>query len=318
MSEAKPSVPEPTADDDDRPGNGPSGEDLLGEDLPELALPDFLPPGDAAVRRAVRRGVLRAGFAAAAWLLLAAVLAAFAWVGAGATRSHDFARVALRGLEAAHPEYEIKEGEYVNLGASTMELELRVRGEIDRPLRFTGEARQPVIGRPTIDIGEPSNTPIGWALDQGPASRADTLAYLGRLPTGVAASAVVEFTEAMDPAAFASFTGSAGPDPKAYGAVFLTPPYDTEQLRVTWGSAETLDVYARWAAELSPADDRFLDELDLPPAATLQRLARSPRISAVVVERASVPVLRALLKNPAVASVTIADVGFDVSAQLSR
>lgn len=291
-------------------GPGDTGRDEL--DLGDFAFPEHI--GD--VRRAVRIGVLRTGFAAACWLLLAAVLASAAWLVAGAVRSEPVATIILDGLQVAHPEYEISEGLYINFGSTTMELKIQPRGVIGGGELSLGSVEQPVIGDFTVQLGQPEATPIRQALIRAPQPKSATAKYLDSLPASVSASAVVAFTRPLESAAFDSFTSGADGQVGYHSAVFLTDPY-TDQALISWPTPEVAE-YVRWAKALNAGDDDILHQLDLPSSAQLRAVADAPRIRAFVLSQASIPELRKLLADPLIASVNVADVGFDVADQLPQ
>lgn len=283
-----------------------------GPEPDDLGLLGIVPPDESAIRRAVRRGVWRVGFAAVAWLLLVAVLATVGWLVLGAVGTPRFGRVALHGVESAHPEYEVAQGLFSNFGNSTMELQLRPRGQIGYGGAITGYARQPVFGAMQLDLGDPTRTPVAQALLRGPVSNTDTAAYLDGLPNGVSASAIVEFAAPLDQAGLATFAqlGSGA----SFSAVFLTAAYSSGHI-VSWPSWSDLGEFTAWANDLGSADDADLAVLGLPTAATMTEIARNPQIYAVIVDRGSLPQLRSMLASPLVRSLNVIDVGFDPADQ---
>lgn len=70
--------------------------------------------------------------------------------------------------------------------------------------------------------------------------------------------------------------------------------------------------FKAWAAKLRDGDDRNLGRLGLPPADDIKRLAEDPQVHAFILPKASVDRLRALLDDPQVRSVNVADVAFDL------
>src|SRR5690349_8146177 len=125
-------------------------------DLPEFTLPELPEVDDAAIRRAVRRGVLRAGLSAAAWLLLAVVLAVVGTGTVTALSTQRFAEVIYDGAVAAHPEYEVSGMSCCGGGltAATVRLDLRARGDIGGSPQTTGQIRRSFLGDVDVDLGD--------------------------------------------------------------------------------------------------------------------------------------------------------------------
>jgi hypothetical protein len=291
---------------DNRPTAAPDPDDVTF-DVPDLAIPD-----EAAIRRAVRRGVLKSGLAAASWLLVGALVLAIAAAGIGALRVERFALVAEDGVRVAHPEYVVDVGPFSNLGVSTIDVQLRPRGAFGHPGVTDGRIVQPLFGGIDVDLGPRSDTPIGDALSRARPDRAATGKFLAGLPPQVSMSAVVELERPLDGDAFLDLA-SVVPAPGGNETVFLTDPYSADET-VSWPNPMVED-YARWARKLGSGDDDALRALGLPRASALRALADRPQIRAYIVERASVQQLRALLADRRVRSVNVADVGFDPASQ---
>jgi hypothetical protein len=66
------------------------------------------------------------------------------------------------------------------------------------------------------------------------------------------------------------------------------------------------------ATMLRDGDDRNLGRLGLPPADEIKTLAADPKVHAFILAKASMERLRALLDDPAVRSVNVGDVAFDL------
>ena len=273
-------------------------------DFDEIVLPE--PPS---LRRAVFLGVLRTGFAAAAWLLVGALLVVLTGIVLAGVRGEHFADVAQGGALVGRPEYASTESNCcTGLGYSLrMDLDLTARGAIGGTSTVAGVVREGVTGAITAEMPPAAGTPIGDALRRGRPAKAATKAFLATLPESVVASAVVEFGT---PLSADEFLGLA---PDALRAqVFLSSPYD--EPIASWQVSD-LRGFQEWVGHLSGGDSDALRELDAPPLPELRSLAANPRVSGAVVERLTVAQLRTLLADPRVASVNIAAVGFDPARQ---
>ena len=79
--------------------------------------------------------------------------------------------------------------------------------------------------------------------------------------------------------------------------------------RVAWPNSSVAQFQA-WVKQLRTSDNGVLEDLQVPPVATLRSIAATPRISAVILERASPKQLGGLLRDPAVQSVSLGDIAF--------
>jgi hypothetical protein len=275
----------------------------------EFTYPDLDVPSPAAVRRAVRRGVLRSGFAAAAWLLVAALLVLAGGVLVGGFRGSHFGEVVYRSALVGHPGYRVIDSDCcAGLYTSRLDLRLTVRGAVSGGAAATGTIRQGLIGWITVDLPPPDGTPIGEALRRGRPAKDATAAVLDTLPKSAVASAIVEFTTPLPPAEFVTRYTADYHDV----CVFLTKPYDVPT--ASWPVGELAD-FREWVGALDHGDDDLLGDLDSPPVEELRAVAADPKVTGAVLEHLSVATLRSLLADPRVTSVNIADVGFDPAQQ---
>ena len=273
-------------------------------DFDEIVLPE--PPS---LRRAVFLGVLRTGFAAAAWLVVGALLVVLTGIVVAAVRGEHFAEVAQGGALVGRPEYASQDSNCCpGLGYSLrMDLDLTARGAIGGTSTLTGVVRQGLTGSITTEMPPAAGTPIGDALKRGRPTKDATRAFLATLPDSVVASAVVEFGTPLSANEFVDLS------PDSFRAqVFLSPPYD--QPIASWQVTD-LAGFQEWVGHLSGGDDDALRELDAPPLRQLRSLAADPHVTGAVVERLTVAQLRALLADPRVQSLNIAAVGFDPARQ---
>jgi hypothetical protein len=288
-------------------------DDVEPFDLPDAAFGD-----ESAVRKMVLRGVLRTGFAAASWLLVLVLVLLMAGAGVEVLRGETF-RVAQRGLAVAHPEYEIaqhgpccSDGPTSLFLTSSYTVSLRVRGASDAGGESVGTVRRGVFGDLEVDlVGRPEATPIGEALARGRTDKAATRAFLGSLPKAMTTSAIIEFTQPAGGKDFHNVVDTLDVRP---GPVFLTDPYGTDGQTVSWPNP-VVSEFGAWARELRDADNDDLDALGLPPADRLKAVADRGLVYAYVLRGPSVEELSKLLDNPAIRSVNVVDVQFDLARQ---
>ena len=273
-------------------------------DFDEIVLPE--PPS---LRRAVFLGVLRTGFAAAAWLLVGALLVVLTGIILAGVRGEHFAEVAQGGALVGRPEYASADSNCCpGLGYSLrMDLDLTARGAVGGASTVTGVVREGLSGAITAEMPPAAGTPIGDALKRGRPAKAATEAFLATLPNSVVASAVVEFGTPLSANQFLDLT----PD-SLRAQVFLSLPYD--EPIASWQVAD-LRGFQEWVGRLSSGDDDALRALDAPSVKQLRSLAADPHVNGAVVERLTVAQLRTLLADPRVESVNIAAVGFDPARQ---
>lgn len=279
----------------------------MASDFDEIVLPE--PPS---LRRAVFLGVLRTGFAAAAWLLVGALLVALIGIILAGVRGEHFAEVAQGGALVGRPEYASNDSDCCpGLGYSLrMNLDLTARGAIGGTSTLTGVVREDALGEMSSEMPPTAGTPIGDALQRGRPTKDATEAFLATLPDSVVASAVVEFGAPQTADEFLSLTPES-----SRSLVFLSPPY--EEPTASWPATD-LRGFQEWVGHLSGDDDDALRELRAPPFKQLRSLAADPHVNGAVVERLTVAQVRTLLADPRVASVNIAAVGFDPALQFPK
>ena len=297
--------------------------------------PEFPAFDERAARRAIRRGVIRTAFAAALCLALAAFLVlivATGWQRRG-DRDDRFARVYADAFLVAHPDYDGERGGCCNSSLTTIQLILDVRPRTPAPVRSTHQAwlKLNLLGRIAIDsIPVLPETPVGLALLDGPATRGETRALLRRLPTQMLASAVVALAAPVDERGLRVLLRRHGvfvpPDPRfARGvAIFLEPPYPDappmgeDRFWQRWPLAwprPSVEGFREWALRLDSDDDGNLQRLQLPPAHVIQEVADRGVIYGFVLDRVPLERVAGLLVDPAVRSVTVADVAFDLGVE---
>ena len=304
-----------------------------------------LPPFDQhAARRAIWRGVVRTAVTGVlivfvGWFILT-LLSGF-WQKRG-DREERFQSVIGLGFLVAHPDWRGEPGGCCNTDLTSLELFLDVQPQTAESLSPTTKAwlRLNILGRLVIDsIPTLPATPIEHALSGGRPSKAQTQALLAELPEPMRASAVVEFTTPLGAPEFAELLRRIDvPSLSSSPPIFLEspyPPFDTDgpmpeigpRRKLAWPNpqiasaaagegqleaSDPLTQFKAWAAMLRDGDDRNLGRLGLRPADEIKTLATDPKVHAFILTKASVEKLRALLDDPAVRSVNVADVAFDL------
>jgi hypothetical protein len=316
-------------------------------DQPSAAIEESfqLPPFDErAARRAIWRGVVRTALTGlllvfAGWVILTLITGL--WQKRG-DREERFQTVLGLGFLVAHPDWRGEPSGCCNTDLTSIELALDVQPQTAESLSPTTKAwlRLNILGRLVIDsIPTLPETPIEQALSSGRPSKAQTQALLAELPEPIRASAVVELTTPLGAPEFAELLQPAGvPSLSSSPPIFLEspyPPFATDRAmpeigpprKLAWPNpqiassaagegqleaSDPLTQFKAWAAMLRDGDDRNLGRLGLPPAAKIKTLAADPKVHAFILAKASVERLRALLDDPAVRSVNVADVAFDL------
>lgn len=303
---------------------------MSNPEIPPLPEPDgqFPTIDDRAVRRAMRRGVLRTGLVAAVGLTVLAMLVVATAAVISTVRGPRFHLIAVNGMVVAHPEYEIwQDGSccasgplfgLTNLGlVNQVRLGLRPLGSLDHSGTISVTVEQSAGGdlHTNLDAGP---TPLGDALARGRPSTASTAQFLRELPEPTVVSALIELNRPVDEPAFLQFFDRSVPvTAVSYRSVtvFAVDPYGPRSTNpVSWHSPG-LDELRAWAGQLGAADDGNLAAIGLPPAAEIQRIAADGEIHAFVVPRMPLALARALLDDPSVRSLNVLDVAFDPARQ---
>ena len=297
-------------------------------------LPSF---DERAARRAIRRGVVRTAVTGVllvfvGWLILTIVSHYLQRLG---DREERFQSVYGLGFLVAHPDWRGEPGGCCNTDLTSLELFLDVQPQTPEPLSPTTKAwlRLNILGRLVIDsIPILPETPIQHAISGGRPGREETRALLDELPQPVRASAVVEPVTPLGVDEFGELLERTGSWPGSFPPVYLeslySQPVEFPPSKLGWPNpgiasseawgdshlevADQLTQFKAWAAMLDDGDNRNLERLGLPPADEIKKLAVDPKVHAFILPKASVEELRALLDDPAVLSVNVADVAFDL------
>jgi hypothetical protein len=309
-------------------------------DQPSAALEESfeLPSFDErAARRAIRRGVVRTAVTGvllvfAGWLILTIVSFYVQRIG---DREERFQSVYGLGFLVAHPDWRGEPSGCCNTDLTSIELALDVQPQTPEPLSPTTKAwlRLNILGRLVIDsIPILPETPIEHAISGGRPGKDETRALLDDLPEPMRASAVVETMTPLGADEVTELLQRTGSWPGSFPPVYLeslySPPREFPPSKLGWPNpsiasseawgdshlelADPLTQFKAWAAMLNDGDDRNLDRLGLPPAEEIKKLAVDPKVHGFILPKASLEELRALLDDPAVRSVNVADVAFDL------
>jgi len=277
-------------------------------------------------RAAVWRGILRtAGTVLVGLLVLSMVwrVVNVAWF----FRNEDhFKAVAGQGFLVAYPGYRYSPVSCCDVGSALdgeLSLSLSPRGPESERTSATIRIRENWLGRidPLPQQVLDRHTAVDGALDLGPPERATTARLLDQLPAPMKASAIVEFARPMDQAAFDAWAARYDQPLTFHQAAFMSPVYPAQrqgpvplERPLTWPDPDVA-AFKAWAGRLRDADGANLATLGLPSARIIGQAAAQGRLHGLLIETATVPELRALLADRAVASVRVADVAFDLSQQ---
>jgi hypothetical protein len=286
--------------------------------VPELPLFDR-----RRTRRAVWRGILRTAFT----VLVGFLVLSMVWQVIGAVwflRNEDhFKVVAGQGFYVAHPGYQFSPASCCNVGSALdgeLTLNLSPRGPGGSG---TLRIRENWLGRidPLPQEVADNPTPAETALTFGPPDKAVTARLLDQLPAPMKATAIVEFAKPMDQAAFDAWASHYDQPLTFHQTVFMSTVYPHARptaVRIDQALAwpdRDVAAFRGWAAQLRKSDGANLETLRLPSARIIKQLAAEGRIHGLLIDSTSIPQLRALLADRAVASVRVADVAFDLDQQ---
>lgn len=311
----------------------------------EFQLPAF---DSRAARRAIWRGVVRTALTAVFVVFVAYVTLTFVsgfWQRSG-DREERFQTVAGLGFLVAHPDWRGEPSGCCNVDLTSLELSLDVHPQTATALSPTTRAwlRLNILGRIVIDsIPVLPQTPIEQALSSSRPSKIQTRTLLEQLPDPIRASAVVELETPLTAPAFADLlarTGVPSGTPGLHNSppIFLEAPYPAFHIdgpdpelgparKLAWPNptiasdtaaegdlapSDPLTQFKAWAAKLEDGDNRNLGRLGLPPASRIKALAADPKVHGFILPKASIETLRALLDDPGIRTVKIADVAFDL------
>lgn len=273
-----------------------------------------------ALRRAARRGVVRTGVIAGAGVVawaIAGVLVLMAASGLwfrGAGLRSGFRRVGEPALAAAYPGWEVR---HVDCCAVGLGLNASMRVDlVERRASGVGEVltihlHQDFRGRyhnlPRVDT-----SPVAQAIGRGRPTKAATRAVAASIPDGAVALAVVEWGDPRAASKPGQTRDADDPHPgDAEGVTYFSDPYGPSP--TSWPTGNAAELRA-WASSLNGSDNRNLRRLSLPRVTSIRSAAASGRAHATVRAGLTRASILALLDDPAVRSVNIADIDFALEA----
>ncbi|GLW12978.1 hypothetical protein Misp01_81060 [Microtetraspora sp. NBRC 13810] len=308
------------------------------DDIPPI--PDFDP---GRTKRAVWRGVLRTAVTATAILLVGVLLLDLGaqWIQRRGDREDRMVDVLETALRVANPGYYTAAGSCCDTTAFSLSFTVRLaplRAGDDASNYFSGGAvftvSQNQFGR--VEWPPPGfvkETPLFTALDSvgtdAPPSKADTKTILDRLPESMHALAVVDLAKPLGESEFSAFVqrhAAVPPETAIYdGRIGGTPiswRLATSLPDATQGDAPELAPgelprnglagFRRWVGDLRDHDAVNLDKFGL-DLKLLRKSAADGLAYAYITQRARVSDLRALIDDPQVRAIRVADVAYDLT-----
>ncbi|MEV5558125.1 hypothetical protein AB0L44_31105 [Nonomuraea wenchangensis] len=306
---------------------------------------EFLPPipdFDAGrTRRAVRRGVLRTALTAAVMVLVAVLLLNLGaqWFQRRGDRDDRMLNVLGTALQVANPGYWTDVMRCCDTTPFSLSFTVRLTplraGGYSLAHQFSGGAvftvSQNQFGRVEWPpLGFSKETFLFTALDsvgQDAPGKEDTKKVLDRLPESMYALAVVEFAEPLGEREFSAFVqrhGRVPPEIAIYRAGGTpiswrlatplpdTPQGDVPQLAAAELPRNGLTGFRRWVGDLRDHDAVNLEKFGL-RLEPLRKSAADGLAYAYVTQHARVRDLRALVDDPQIRAIRLADVAYDLT-----
>lgn len=313
-------------------------------DVPEAQeFPDLPAFDEWAMRRAVRRGVIRTAFVGAAWLVFASVMLSLAGKAAlsGLGREDHLLHVVAVGWQVAHPEFDlVQSGQGLGNVHATATFDALPRGvqsaRAGTKLSFV-ESLFGGVSRSSSSLSTDASDVLA-DFDNRPANdtwRTDERTLLEQLPKPVRVAAIVQFARPLSYADYTAFAvrdgvegdlhwaplllGAAGDiESHGDGANLLTgicawsPVYAFRLVHPgTRGSEDPIAGFRSWVGSLHDSDRDALAKVGV-SLAKLRATARAGLVHGVIISRTTAPLLLKLLDDPAVSAVHPYDVAFAV------
>ena len=316
---------------------------MTNTDVDDLSWADFPAFDNRAMKRAIRRGVIRTAFLGALWLFVAFIVIAFAAAGLrsaiGASNKLD--RVAAVGWKVTHPNFLVQQSGESN-GGWTSTYTLQAAPLLAQPPGNTTSIRLTenpfgTVSAPFIEPKSPSDDVLqafGRPESMGATVENHERQVLSGLPSAVDVAAVVELAQPMTDAEWQAFTLQKY---QAYEQLNPAVPVllnrsnqqfgiaDAHLIKPVYGWGLFYDVHIRasqnapiaqfrqWVGSLHNSDRSALNQIGA-ELDGLRAAAKDGHIYGFILDHASVPFLLQLLKDPAVGAVHPYDVAFNVQS----
>lgn len=309
------------------------------DDLP--ALPAF---DSHALRRAVRRGVIRTAVVGGLWVLVALFLLGV--LGAGITsalgRPHQLNHVVAVGWKVSHPEFVAQDtGSQTNPTSAQLRLTVKAIGAGVTAGTATISFREGIFGGVSTDGPDPKSAATQVLLDAfgtpgsaGADLRAGERKMLTGLPPSVQVAAIVQFASPLSYDAYRSFasaheqTGAFGTAPVLFSAALPEPLLrGAHVIRGVYGwnfpynfgagssefhtVADLLGGFRAWVKTLHDSDGSALAAAGV-DLRGLRAAAHDGRVYGAILNNVSPRFLLDLLDDPAVGAIHPYDVEFAV------
>lgn len=309
---------------------------------------DVLAPEQRSVRRHSRRDLARLAVRIVAWLITLSFLSGIAinlfggLIFAVHNRTGEFERVTQTGFDVAHPDLAILGRGSSRRGATWRYVRsVRVEREISTlagPQQFKVRKSMNLFGR--IGFSDVEPTPLDRALAEGRATRAQAEKFFADLPAAAVVDVVVDLSTPASPddvEALLDRVSTRFIDPTVYfedafsGArrrltedgSTTTSDADAPHRSVAWNGhfqfelpgrvgGTVVDGFRAWAAALRPGDNQGLSALGLPSVKHIKRLADEGRVYSLYLRAMPSDTVRAMLRDPAVRTVTPVAVAFTI------
>ncbi|WP_157570533.1 hypothetical protein [Microtetraspora malaysiensis] len=254
------------------------------------------------------------------------------WIQRRGDREDRMVDVIDTALRVANPGYYISGGICCDTTAFSLSFTVRLA-----PLRAGGDASNYFSGGAVFTVSQNQfgrvewpppgfikETPLFTALDSvgtdAPPSKADTKRILDRLPESMSALAVVDFAKPLGESEFSAFVerhAAVLPETAIYdGRIGGTPiswRLATGELAPGELPRNGLAGFRRWVGDLRDHDAANLDKFGL-GLKLLRKSAADGMAYAYITQTARVSDLRALIDDPQVRAIRVADVAYDLTS----
>lgn len=313
-------------------------------DLPDAPeLPDLPAFDKHAMRRAVRRGVIRTAFVGALWLLLASFVVSLAGQVAlsGLGRRDHVQRVVATGWQVAHPEFILAQSSdgngIVHTTATYTAVPLGVQPAPATTRLSFSESLFGGVSRSHPDpMTAASHLLVRFGTDGtfGPSWRTAERKMLEQLPKPVRVAAIVQFAQPLSYADYIAFAAHSGAGEDLHGAPLLLNAAGDVDGHIdgldiltgvcAWGAgygnqpslwaksfSDPIGAFRTWVGSLHDSDRDALRKVGVSLTA-LRMAARAGLVHGVVVENTTAALLLRMLDDPTVGAVHPYDVAFAV------